>query len=103
MLRGWSMAVVRQPILIFSASGEDLRRAAGRTDARSRCRCSIYTMQLFTTYNDADNRPQLPRSLRENLDLAGWLFMRAQSDRQDRQGLKCIRDSAQCRRAAFSA
>lgn len=62
--------LVRQPILIFSASGEELRRAAGRARDRGVV-ASIYTMQLFTTYNDTDNRAAVAAVATENLDLAG--------------------------------
>lgn len=65
--------LVRQPILIFSATGEELRRTLGRALERS-VAPSIYTMDLFTTYNDVDNRAVVAAVLTENLDLAGLAF-----------------------------
>jgi hypothetical protein len=62
--------LVRQPILIFSGSRDELRRAAGRARDRGVV-ASIYTMQLFTTYNDTDNRAAVAAVATENLDLAG--------------------------------
>jgi hypothetical protein len=65
--------LVRQPILIFSASGEELRRALGRALERAVVP-SIYTMDLFTTYNDVDNRAAVASVPTGNLDLAGLAF-----------------------------
>lgn len=65
--------LVRQPILIFSASGEELKRTLGRALERGVI-ASIYTMALFTTYNDIDNRAAVAAVLTEDLDLAGLAF-----------------------------
>jgi hypothetical protein len=65
--------LVRQPILIFSASEEELRRALARALERA-VAPSIYTMDLFTTYNDVDNRAAVASVPTENLDLAGLVF-----------------------------
>ena len=62
--------LVRQPILIFSASGEELRRTLGRALERG-VTPSIYTVDLFTTYNDVDNRAAVAVVPTENLVLAG--------------------------------
>ena len=65
--------LVRQPILIFSASGEELKGALGRALERGVVP-SIYTMALFTTYNDIDNRAAVAAVPTEDLDLAGLAF-----------------------------
>jgi hypothetical protein len=65
--------LVRQPILIFSASGEELRRTLGGALERS-VTPSIYTVDLFTTYSDVDNRAAVAAVRTENLDLAGLAF-----------------------------
>jgi hypothetical protein len=45
----------KQPILIFSADGEKMREVYSRAMKRG-MRISIYTEELFKTYNDVDNR-----------------------------------------------
>ncbi len=62
--------LVRQPILIFSASGGELRRTLDRAQARGAV-VSIYTMELFATFNDFDNRAAVAAVTTETLDLAG--------------------------------
>jgi hypothetical protein len=61
---------VRQPILIFAASGEDLTRALSRARERG-LRCCIYTHDLFSIGNDADNRAAVEAVATEALDLVG--------------------------------
>jgi hypothetical protein len=65
--------LIRQPILIFSASAEELRRVLGRALERGVVP-SIYTMDLFTTYNDTDNRAAVALVPTKDLDLAGLAF-----------------------------
>lgn len=62
--------LVRQPILIFAADGEALARVAKRAAERGVVP-SIYTMELFTTYNDIDNRAAVASVATDRLDLAG--------------------------------
>ncbi|MBV9078958.1 MAG: DUF2000 family protein [Methylobacteriaceae bacterium] len=62
--------LVRQPILIFAASGEELARTLGRARERN-LRASIYTHDLFATGNDADNRAAVARVPTDALDLVG--------------------------------
>jgi hypothetical protein len=61
---------VRQPILIFAASGEDLTRALSRARERG-LRCWIYTHNLLSIGNDADNRAAVQAVATEALDLVG--------------------------------
>jgi hypothetical protein len=62
--------LVRQPILVFSASGDELKKALQRSRERNAA-ASIYTMELFTTYNDTDNRAAVAAVATQDLDLAG--------------------------------
>ncbi len=62
--------LVRQPILVFAADGPDLARVLKRAGERG-VLPSIYTMELFTTYNDSDNRAAVASVPTDKLDLAG--------------------------------
>ncbi|MGE0240280.1 MAG: DUF2000 family protein [Parvibaculaceae bacterium] len=62
--------LVRQPILIFVAAKTELARTSSRARERG-IMPSIYTMDLFTTYNDDDNRAAVAGVATESLDLAG--------------------------------
>jgi hypothetical protein len=62
--------LVRQPILVFAASKDELTRSLNRARERG-VMPSIYTMELFTTYNDSDNRAAVAVVPTEKLDLAG--------------------------------
>jgi hypothetical protein len=60
----------RQPILIFSADREKLREVYGRAMKRN-MKISIYTEELFKTYNDEDNRAEVAKVRGEDLNLVG--------------------------------
>jgi hypothetical protein len=62
--------LVRQPILIFAGTGPDLTRTLARARERN-LRCCIYTQELFTTGNDADNRAAVAGAATEALNLVG--------------------------------
>src|SRR5262249_37231089 len=62
--------LVRQPILVFAASKEELARSLSRARERG-IAPSIYTIDLFETYNDADNRAAVAGVATDRLDLAG--------------------------------
>jgi hypothetical protein len=62
--------LVRQPILIFQASGPELTRSLRRALERG-LSPSIYTFELFATGNDIDNRAAVARVPRDALDLVG--------------------------------
>ncbi len=62
--------LVRQPVLVFTASLEELARTLTRARERGVVP-SIYTLDLFTTYNDIDNRAAVAAVSTEKLDLAG--------------------------------
>lgn len=65
--------LVRQPILIFAGDKADLARALKRARERGVI-ASIYTMELFTTYNDHDNRTAVAAVPGDQLDLVGLAF-----------------------------
>jgi hypothetical protein len=62
--------LVRQPILIFAAAGDDLKRVLRRALERGLVP-SIYTSDLFATSNDADNRAAVAAVPTHALDLVG--------------------------------
>lgn len=62
--------LIRQPILVFAASAEELRRTLQRASERA-LPVSIYTYDLFATGNDDDNRAAVARVATDALDLVG--------------------------------
>jgi hypothetical protein len=60
----------KQPILIFSADGEKMREVYSRAMKRG-MKISIYTEELFKTYNDVDNRAEVAGVKGEDLNLVG--------------------------------
>ena len=59
-----------QPLLVFEASGDQLRRARSRAASRD-VALAIYSAQMFSTGNDAENRAAVRAVTAENLDLVG--------------------------------
>ncbi|WP_433356615.1 DUF2000 family protein [Microtetraspora malaysiensis] len=49
------LPLLRQPVLVFAATGEELARARTRALTRGVC-TAIYTEEMFKTGNDDDNR-----------------------------------------------
>ena len=62
--------LIRQPVLVFAANGEQLGAALQRARERGIV-ASIYTKGLFATVNDADNRAVVAALATGQLDLAG--------------------------------
>jgi hypothetical protein len=62
--------LVRQPMLIFAASRQQLRDTLDRALARG-LDPSIYTAELFATGNDVDNRAAVAAVGTDALDLVG--------------------------------
>ena len=64
------LAMSRQPILIFSATREQMREVYDRAKKRG-MKFTIYTEELFKTYNDVDNRTAVAAVKAEDLNLVG--------------------------------
>lgn len=62
-----------QPVLVFSANAEQLRRAFRRGLERE-VKPAIYTEDLFRTGNDVDNRAAVKVVKHEDLNLVGIAF-----------------------------
>ncbi len=62
--------LVRQPILVFTGSGDDLTKVLRRAGERG-VTISIYTKELFATGNDIDNRAAVAAVPTDALDLVG--------------------------------
>jgi hypothetical protein len=82
------LPMLKQPVLIFEADAAQIQRAYERAMSRD-VRLSIYTEDLFTTYNDVDNRAAVKAKKREELKLVG-MAMRDQKKTIDKvlDGLK---------------
>jgi hypothetical protein len=59
-----------QPVLVFETAGDKLRTLRERA-ARREVPVAIYTADMFTTGNDADNRAAVRAVATEELDLVG--------------------------------
>jgi hypothetical protein len=59
-----------QPVLIFSATSVELKKAYGRSIERE-LKIGVYTRQMFTTGHDADNRATVKAVTGANLELVG--------------------------------
>jgi hypothetical protein len=78
----------RQPVLVFAADGEGLRRCYERAAARG-VRMAIFTRELFATGHDAANRAAVRAVPSDRLDLVG-LALRGERKEVDKivKGLK---------------
>jgi hypothetical protein len=59
-----------QPLLIYEASAQELRRARARAASRG-VQIAIYTAEMFSTGNDTENRAAVRAVPTEELDLVG--------------------------------
>lgn len=64
------LPMFRQPVLIFEATAEQLRGAYRRAQSRA-VPLAIFTEELFTTGNDADNRAAVRAVAADDLKLVG--------------------------------
>jgi hypothetical protein len=62
--------LIRQPVLVFAAGGDELGRTLARALERG-VNPSLFTCDLFATGNDTDNRAAVAAVPTEALDLAG--------------------------------
>lgn len=60
----------QQPIMIHTATGEVLLQLLKKAKERDMA-AAIYTQELFTTYNDEDNRASVKQFCTDELHLAG--------------------------------
>lgn len=67
--RGYA-SLIRQPVLVFAATADELARTLGRAHGRN-LQPAVYTDDLFATSNDADNRAAVAAVPTEALPLAG--------------------------------
>jgi hypothetical protein len=74
-----------QPVLIYAADADGLRRAYERAMVRG-VTPAIYTAELFATNHDEANRSAVARVAAEELDLVGIALRAERKDgRQDRR------------------
>ncbi|WP_038367965.1 DUF2000 family protein [Bosea sp. UNC402CLCol] len=80
--------LIRQPVLIFAATGEELTQVLQRAQGRG-VRAHLYTYELFATGNDVDNREAVAAVATADLDLVG-LALHAERKEIDKivKGLK---------------
>lgn len=64
------LPMIRQPILIFEADAEQMRKIYERAMRRG-VKFSVYTEELFATGNDIDNRAAVKAKTMEELNLVG--------------------------------
>ena len=62
------LPIFAQPVLVFVASAEHLQRTRVRALSRA-VPLTIYTKDMFTTYNDNDNRAVVKAVPADNLDI----------------------------------
>jgi hypothetical protein len=76
------LPMFRQPVLVFSATGEELRAAYERAMRRG-VRMAIFTEELFSTGHDEANRAAVAAVASADLKLVG-LAMRAERNVVDK-------------------
>lgn len=72
----------QQPIMIHSASGETLRQILQKALNKDMA-ISIFTEELFNTFNDEDNRAMVAKFKTEDLNLVG-IALRGRKNPVDR-------------------
>lgn len=65
------LAMLRQPVRVFSGDAQLLRTARGKAAARDDVSLAIYTRELFGTGHDDANRAVVAASPSADLDLVG--------------------------------
>jgi hypothetical protein len=73
------LPMFRQPVLVFEGSKETLAKSHERAVNRG-VALSVFTMDLFSTGNDRDNRAAVRDVNRANLDLVGIGMYGARTD-----------------------
>jgi hypothetical protein len=72
------LPMFRQPVLVFGATPEQLREVYRRAQSRG-VRLAIFTEELFSTGNDADNRAAVRAVAAPDLKIAGLALHAARS------------------------
>ena len=72
----------QQPIMIHSASGEELNKLLKKALTKNVV-ISIFTEELFNTYNDEDNRHMVSQFKTDELNLVG-IGIRGKKNHMDR-------------------
>lgn len=65
------LPMLRQPVLVMSASAALLARARERASSRDDVVLAIYTRELFSTSHDEANRAAVAATAADDLDLVG--------------------------------
>lgn len=80
-----------EPVMVYGADAAEIKRTAERARSRD-VRFSIFTEELFTTYNDADNRAAVGKIKTDDLALVG-MALRCDRKTMDKilKGLKLLR------------
>lgn len=60
----------QQPIMIYSATGQELKEILKKALTKE-VKMTVYTEELFKTYNDTDNRAKVAEYRTDDLNLVG--------------------------------
>lgn len=85
------LPMFQEPVLVFGATVEEMRRTADRVRSRGVV-FSVFTEQLFDTFNDVDNRAAVAAVATSDLEIVGMAF-RCERKMADKilKGLKLLR------------
>jgi hypothetical protein len=85
------LPMFHDPVLVFGVTADEMARTMERGRTRG-VRFSIFTRDLFNTFNDADNRAAVARVTAPDLDVVGMAF-RADRKVADKilKGLKLLK------------
>nr|WP_220795124.1 DUF2000 domain-containing protein [Gluconacetobacter sacchari] len=67
------LPMFNEPVLVFGASADEMKRTAGRARSRG-VAFSVFTQDLFSTFNDEDNRGAVAAVETDALDIVGMAF-----------------------------
>lgn len=67
------LPMFKDPVLVFGANADEMARTVERGRSRD-IPFSIFTRDLFNTFNDADNRAAVSAVSAENLEVVGMAF-----------------------------
>lgn len=85
------LPMFKDPVLVFGASAEEMARTVERARSRN-VAFSIFTRDLFGTFNDVDNRAAVAAVAADELEVVG-LALRCGRGTADKilKGLKLLR------------